>query len=196
MKLHRMPKNEAYLETARRILQGLLNPEPIPKPICGESCTVYVDQDCNRDCPDLRFALSSDPKNYPLEPKIAPLVYELKLLQVFEPCWSCEGHLGLKGELWKMPEIWFYARSVVHVRLLAEAITELHERGLLKALWEVAICQTERDDIETCFSLRPGKIKKAVSLDELQDDLDIFARFIRGAVLNRAKKLAIGMEKS
>ena len=36
--------------------------------------------------------LSSDPERYPIEPGIVPLVFALRGLRVFEPCWSCEGH--------------------------------------------------------------------------------------------------------
>jgi len=53
--------------------------------------------------------------NFPIESGIAPLVFELKRLGVFEPCWSCEGHNDPGGNLWKIPRVWFYCDSVVQV---------------------------------------------------------------------------------
>ena len=54
---------------------------------------------CEATCPEAPKALTSDPVNYPIETGIVSLVFEMKRLGIFEPCWSCEGHLGPAGDL-------------------------------------------------------------------------------------------------
>jgi hypothetical protein len=133
--------------------------------------------------------LSSDPERYPLESRIAPLVFELKRLQVFQPCWSCEGHNRKDGTLWKVPRVWFYAESVVHVRVLADAIKELALDGELNGAWQVVTTYSDDDNAETTFSLEPGTAESGPGLSELQQDLEVIARHLRPLVTARARKL-------
>ena len=94
-------------------------------PVCVDACPDYdLRAGCRRDCAKAPARLSSDPDRFPVEEKIAPLVFELKKLGVFFPCWSCEGHNDPSGKLWKLPRVWFYADSVVHLRLLSDAIND------------------------------------------------------------------------
>lgn len=132
--------------------------------------------------------LSSE-ADYPLEPKIAPVVFELKRLGVFYPCWSCEGHDGPDGKLWKLPRVWFYAQSVVHVRLLADSMTELHLGGKLKLPWEVVLMVSDRDNTDTSFSLQPNLQDKEATLRDLHQDLENIATHLRQMVVTRAEKL-------
>ncbi len=75
--------------------------------------------------------MSCDPDHHPIEPAVLPLVFAMKRQGTFQPCWSCEGHLGLDGTLWKIPRIWFYARSLVAARLLTEGLGDLYQAGAL-----------------------------------------------------------------
>src|ERR1700678_3681924 len=83
----------------------------------------------HRFCPAAPRRLSSEGEQSPVEPLVSPLVFELKKLGVFYPCWSCEGHTGQDGKVRNIPRVWFYADSVVHVRGLADAINRLFNAG-------------------------------------------------------------------
>ncbi len=75
--------------------------------VCGESCAFRCEQcgstrcncECSQHCPRAAHALSEDPDRHPIEPGIQPLVFAMKRLGVFTPCWSCEGHLPADGGL-------------------------------------------------------------------------------------------------
>ncbi len=127
-------------------------------PVCASDCPRAGPGRCSRQCPDLPRMLSSGPENHPLESRIAPLVYELKRLEVFDPCWSCEGHNGTDGALWKSPRVWFYLRSVVHLRVLADALKELHLDRRLSVQWRVVLTFSDGDNADTTFSLEPGSL--------------------------------------
>jgi len=59
---------------------------PVSDPLCVEACPDYsASSGCHRDCEKAPLRLSSDPDAFPLEPLIAPLVFELKKLGVFYP---------------------------------------------------------------------------------------------------------------
>ena len=135
--------------------------------------------------------LSSDPENHPLESRIAPLVYALKRLEVFDPCWSCEGHNGTDGALWTSPRVWFYCRSVVHRRVLADALKELHLDRRLSAPWRVVLTFSDRDNADTTFSLEPGPATPHPPLAALQRDLDTIAQHLRDVVFDEARKLSL-----
>jgi hypothetical protein len=133
--------------------------------------------------------LSSEP-DYPLEAKIAPVVFELKRLGVFHPCWSCEGHDGPDGELWKLPRVWFYAQSVVHVRLLADSMSGLRLTGKLSTPWEVVLTVSDASDTDTRFSLQPNLQGEEAALQDLHQDLENIATHLRQMVVAQAEKLA------
>ncbi len=110
---------------------------------------------CSRRCPDIPVILSNDPVNHPLEARIAPLVDELTRLEGFHPCWSCEGHHGPDGALWKIPRVWFYSESLVHLRVLADAVKELHLTATRSVLWRVVLTSSDEANAGTTFSLEP-----------------------------------------
>lgn len=117
-------------------------------------------------------ALSVDPDRYPIEPRILPLVFELKRLRIFDPCWSCEGHLGTDGSLWKLPSVWFYCSGMVYLRLLADGLNHLKRVGILHAPWEVAVTYSDADNPDTTFSLQPVFAQLGTtSLTMLQEDV-------------------------
>jgi len=129
---------------------------PIPDPVCCAGCPDYAPSiSCHRYCPAAARRLSSEGERSPLEPVVAPLVFELKKLGVFYPCWSCEGHTDCSGNLRKIPRVWFYADSVIHIRALSEAINRLFHAGRLAARWAVVVTHSDPANPDTTFSLEP-----------------------------------------
>ena len=129
---------------------------PMLDPVCCARCPDYAPSiSCHRYCPAAPRRLSSEGEHSPVEPVVAPLVFELKKLGVFYPCWSCEGHTDRSGNLWKIPRVWFYADSVIHIRALAEAINRLSHARRLAAHWTVVVTHSDPANPDTTFSLEP-----------------------------------------
>lgn len=148
---------------------------PMPDPICCAHCADYrPPAGCHRYCPAAPRRLSSEGERSPVEPLVAPLVFELKKLGTFHPCWSCEGHADEAGGLQKIPRVWFYADSVVHIRSLAEAVHRLFAAGRLSARWQVVLTYSDPDNPDTTFSLEPEPAADLV-LPALQRDLRVMA---------------------
>lgn len=157
--------------------------------VCILDCPKAAATACSRNCPDIPHFLSSDPERHPLEKRIAPLAFELKRLGVFQPCWSCEGHNHRDGTYWKPPRIWFYSHSVVHLRMLADGLKELHLKNRLSGPWQVVATHTEEDSIDTAFSLEPDLTQSDTTLAAQQDDIDTIAAHIGDLVHSEARKL-------
>ena len=148
---------------------------PMPDPVCCADCADYQPaRGCHRYCPAAPRRLSSDGEHSPVEPLAAPLVFELKKLGVFHPCWSCEGHADEAGALQKIPRVWFYADSVVHIRGLSEAVTRLFHARRLSARWQVVLTYSDPDNPDTTFSLEPEPAAD-LALNALQADLRVMA---------------------
>ena len=143
---------------------------------------------CSRDCPGISTSLSSDPDHYPLEANVAPLVYELSRLQVFQPCWSCEGHETGAGELWKLPQVWFYAAAEIQARLLSDALRHLAGHHRLTAEWEVSITRSAPDDPETTYCMKPIPTD-GQTLAQLQQDITALSRELPDIIRNEARKM-------
>lgn len=152
---------------------------PLDDPVCIHDCPDYRSGNpCHRTCPCAPQHLSSAPQNDSVEPLIAPLVFELKKLGVFYPCWSCEGHNNPHGDLWKHPRVWFYSDSVVHVRALSIAVSKLFADGLLSTHWVVVVTFSDSDNPDTTFSLEPSSLVAGSRLADLQADADVLAQNI------------------
>lgn len=149
---------------------------PLAAPVCSKNCADYDPAvGCYRFCPSAPRVLSSEKDADPVEPLIAPLVFELKRLAVFHPCWSCEGHNDDAGNLLKIPRVWFYADSVVHLRVLANAVAGMHGARMLSTCWQVAVTHSDNDNPDTTFSLEPAADGGGKSLQELQRDARVIA---------------------
>jgi len=130
--------------------------------------------------------LTTDPA-FPVEALIAPLAFELKRLGVFHPCWSCEGHNDHSGDLWKVPRVWFYCDSVVHVRLLSDVVKELEIGEQLSGPWQVRLTFSDLDNPATAFSLEPEISPGAVpSLESLQEDVKVLTQCMAPQFARRA----------
>jgi hypothetical protein len=155
-------------------------PGPTPDPVCCGNCPDYRPATgCHRDCPAAARRLSSEGEHSPVEPLVAPLVFELKKLGVFHPCWSCEGHTDQAGNLSKTPRVWFYADSVVHVRALADAINRLFYARRLAARWQLVLTYSDPTNPDTTFSLEPEPVADR-PLRVLQGDLRVLADELAG----------------
>jgi len=136
-------------------------------------------------------ALSSEPESFPVEEHIVPLVFELKRLGVFTPCWSCEGHNDNVGKLRRAPSVWFYCDSVVQVRLLAQAIEQLGFRKELSTPWRVGISVADSDNPDTLYQLEPAiQDLNETTLHQLRADVRIIAHHLNHFVLDAASLMA------
>ena len=166
--------------------------------VCGDRCIRICSQcgslgcqcDCSPDCPEVPLALSIDPEHLPIEPLITPLVFEMKRLGVFRPCWSCEGHLHPNGTFWKVPRVWFYCDSRVHVRILADALANLKGARKLSTRWQVLVTYSDPDHPETTFSLEPlPPADSRLSLPSMQKDVVEIARSLHAMMTGEARNL-------
>lgn len=166
--------------------------------VCGESCTLKCSQcgatacqcDCSADCADAPRALSPEPDQFPIEPGIMPRVFEMKRLGLFTPCWSCEGHLRPDRSLWKLPSVWFYCDSLVHVRLLSQGLSHLRAARALSVPWQVAVTFSDSDNPETTFALEPSRSGDGeLSLPALQKDAGVIARALNKMMNDEARTL-------
>ena len=166
--------------------------------VCGERCKVRCPRcgsttclcRCTPDCPHAARALSTEPDRYPIEPAILPLVFAMKRSRILDPCWSCEGHLGAGGSVWKMPMVWFYCRSMVYLRLLGDGLNRMKGIGSLKAPWGVAITYSDPGNPDTTFSLQPAPGEgRNYSLPELQRDARAIACMLEPMMEESARTL-------
>lgn len=168
---------------------------PVPgnyeDPACGPPCDIPAPRDCHRHCPNARFALSCEPEKYPVEKRIVPLVFEMRQLRVFQPCWSCEGHDAADGRLTRIPRIWFYANAQVHLRLLNEGLAALNRGGTLNAEWHVTLAHSAMENPDTLYSLEPRRRDgPGLELAKLQLDIDVMAENLSLLVYDEGRKLA------
>ncbi|GAB4519121.1 MAG: hypothetical protein Tsb0010_03400 [Parvularculaceae bacterium] len=166
--------------------------------ICGAHCQLKCDHcgstacqcPCAPECPNAPRALSADPDNHPIERGVLPLVFALRACGFFEPCWSCEGHLGPAGNLWKAPRVWFYAAKPVHVRLLNGALAALAAGKRLHAPWRVAVTHSDVDNPEPTYSLEPALDQAGEpKLGALQADAATIASSLPDALADEARRL-------
>ncbi len=166
--------------------------------VCGKGCAFKCSRcgstecqcRCSPMCPQAGRELSADPDRYPIEPGILPLVFEMKRLRLFEPCWSCEGHLAANDSLQKTPEVWFYCSSTIYLRLLRDALSLLRITGRLNAPWEVVVTFSDLDNPDTTFSLQPAAAPdRALSLPALRQDIGEIAKSLEGMMRDGARAL-------
>ena len=93
---------------------------------------------------------------------------------MFHPCWSCEGHTDQAGELSKIPRVWFYSDSVVHVRALTDAVDHLYAARRLSTRWHLVLTYSDATNPDTTFSLEP-ELAADSPVSALQGDLRIMA---------------------
>jgi hypothetical protein len=145
---------------------------------------------CTPDCPAAAQSLSSEPESFPVETGILPLVFEMRKSELFQPCWSCEGHLRTDGSLWKLPSVWFYCESFSVLRLLDSCIKNLEINGNISVRWQITISFSDPDNPETTFAIQPAlQPGQDVSLQRLQADALVIATSLNDNLVNEAKFL-------
>ena len=189
MKIEQQIRAPGHEARARQDLTTLLDNRTDAPPPCAAHCPDAYSPRCSRLCPDVPRKLSSDPDKHPLEPLIAPLVYEIQRLKVFQPCWSCEGHDGPDGALWKVPRVWFYCESLFHLRALAAAIRQMELDRSLHANWQVVMVSLDQKSPDCCFSLEPAGLEPTLSLEELRADITVIAARLHDMVVKVADDL-------
>ena len=190
MRIKRRKDGGICADQIREELCEILRSDSRGEPVCSPNCPHTSPEHCSRHCPDIPRMISSDPENHPLESVIAPLVYELKRLEAFHPCWSCGGHNGSDGKLWKIPRVWFYCESVVHLRVLADAVKELYLAEKLSVPWRVVLTFSDDDNADTTFSLEPNLDRECPLLPVLQRDVDTVAEHLRDVAFTKVRKLS------
>lgn len=190
MRIARRNTDPAQIERMQEDCCAVLDGEIKTGPVCAPDCANAATRGCSRFCPDIPHMLSDDPAKHPIEPKIAPLVFELKRFAVFRPCWSCEGHTDKDGKLWKLPRVWFHVASVAHVRILADGLSDLYMQKKLCVPWQmVIVTSVALENAEATFSLQPDLSDSAPGIAELHQDIDTIAANLQRIVHTGANGL-------
>ena len=156
---------------------------------CGSTkCTCQ----CSPNCKQAAKEMSSEPDRYPIDPLILPLVFHLNALRVIQTCWSCQGHEDQSlesGQLWKLPQVWFYSKSVVYPQLINEYLDDLAYCKRLNHAWQVSLCYSD-DPCGTCFAIVPNLCRiESVGLCALQEDIQEISMSLVNGVRSNAKYL-------
>lgn len=182
-------------KTLARELREIIANQGAQSRVCGETCTMICTDCgsmscqcmCHCECPEAGKRLSSDPEKFPIEAGIIPLVYEMKREGSCVPCWSCEGHERHDGSLWKIPRVWFYCSSMVHLRLVGSGAHAMFIAKKLKAPWQVVITHSDPGNIDTTFSLEPKfNPDSQVGLGDLRADVLALAKGFSGFLKSEA----------
>lgn len=197
MKIRAYIKDKQVDEFRRQeLLQVLCQPsekEQRPCPSCKKICVCDKRSnkctcECSVNCSDAPRFLSSDPDRYPIEAKVMPLVYAMSTLRMAPPCWSCEGHLTTKGDLLRLPQVWFYSASTIYPELISEYLHDLAFHKQTCCTWGVTVCPHTESNATT-FSLKPEQsndIRK--ELWQLQNDLHTISYSLRDGIFQLAEK--------
>ena len=172
MKIDKPTISVVEKEILQRDLQAIID-APLSSgeaPPCP-NCEHYVSSDCSTECSRAAKALSFDPDNHPLEPKVVPISYELAASRIFETCWSCEGHVDQDGQLWKFPQVSFYVSAPVYAQVLLKYVNSLMNSGKLSYDWHVIVSDYGPLNGIT-YTLQPNlQLKVDVHFGKLQQDL-------------------------
>ena len=177
------------LETLRRelveIAGGRLEKAGRPCPECAVACPCSGSSSCacacSPSCREARRQLSSEPEKFPIEAGIRPLVYALNTITGCQTIWSCEGHEGPDGGLYRLPAVWFYpggdggGRPQLLPLLLSDHLAHLERAGKLSCRWQIRIGSWSRQPV-IAYGLEPhGHPDSPVSLKRLHNDIEVIA---------------------
>lgn len=110
---------------------------------------------CGPQCPEAPVMLSSDGVKYPIEGKIVGLVFGINALKITPPFWSCEGHEFPDGSIRRIPQVWFYSRSLIYPRIFLEFLDGLYSRKRIINPWHICMAFSQ-NDFDTGFSMEPN----------------------------------------
>ncbi|MDH5736934.1 MAG: hypothetical protein OEZ23_01425 [Gammaproteobacteria bacterium] len=150
--------NETILNDLRLLLKQPDYKDLRPCDGCTRPCPCSASATCTCACaPNCEHApveMSSEADRYPIESHIATMVFGFNTLRVCPPYWSCEGHTFAGGEIRRVPQVWFYARSLIYPKLVGEYVLKLKTQGLLEYPWQIVMTHTD-NVLETGFSIEP-----------------------------------------
>ncbi len=130
---------------------------------------------CGPGCPQAPVQMSSDGERYPIEPRIVALVFGFNCLRICPPFWSCEGHQYPDGTIQRVPQVWFYTRSLVYPRLIGDWLVRLRFRQRIANPWHICVSYAE-GSLDTGFSIEPDlKMIPCLSLPAFQQDVAVIA---------------------
>ncbi len=90
-----------------------------------------------------------------------------------------------------MPQVWFYANSMLEIRLLSEALVDLKAKDGLTVDWRVMVTHSDHTNPDTTFSLGPVLAnERCARLEPLQADAMLIAEKIHDQIRERARKLS------
>ena len=109
---------------------------------------------------------------------------------MIQPCWSCEGHIGTEGNLWKYPQVSFYAGAPVYVMLLVNYFSQMKHKKLLNYDWHIVVSSFGQRCSNTTYTIEP-KLHPSSSqhLGSMQADLLSIANNLDQQIKGAAKKM-------
>lgn len=122
---------------------------------CPCSASITCTCKCGPHCPEAPVQLSSDGVRYPIEGKIIGLVFGMNALRITPPFWSCEGHEFPDGSIRRIPQVWFYSRSLVYPRIFLEYLESLYAKRRIVNPWHICLSFSQ-NDLDTSFSMEPN----------------------------------------
>jgi len=181
-------QDPGYKEAIKRFVEAA--GQPVARPC--ESCSLPQGSGeyCSRPCAHAAQALSSEPQRYPIEPNVLPLVFSLARLHYLQPCWSCEGHNDGKGQLWKLPQVWFYTCSSCYAHLVGKFLWEMKTSKLLSYEWRVNLCAFGDPGCAT-YIIEPARLPDDAELRKLQLDLEVMGRCCEAGITAVAYRLLL-----
>ena len=167
-----------------------LRPCPNCQLPCDSDTPAHCAQNCEPSCVNAPAALSSEPEQHPVERHIVNIVFELSSLRLLQPCWSCEGHLNGQGDLWKLPQVSFYASSPLYPQLLVCYLIRLKGNKQLHYPWHISMVnfgQTWVPGYQLEAAL--NHIDEEVQLERLQQDLQTISANLAERVKQEARQM-------
>ena len=153
-------------------------------PTCGSTSCVC---NCSYHCDDAPLMMSSDPDDFSIEAGIVALVYAFNSLRLTPPCWSCEGHYNKSGDLYKLPKVWFYVRSMAYPDLISELLSDLAIARRLSLPWHVCVVSWG-DSLDVTFAIEPriDPMSKP-ELNKLRHDARVIADSLMSDIKAKAR---------
>lgn len=187
-KFDSMTKEQAVVELRNIIMQpGAAQSPPCP------GCKISP-LNCSPKCPYAAEALSSDPDRYPIEPKVVPIVFEMVVLRLIQPCWSCEGHMTKEGYLNKYCQVAFYAASSLYPQLIVSYLSALEVQKKLAYQWQIVVNSFGQSLMPT-YILKPDlNFCSDVRLGVLQQDLLTIAEKFSEHIKQQARDMVEVLE--
>lgn len=182
-------ESDEYVAAIREALELLIaQPTPAEAPPC-QNCVKHVPVSCSPKCPEAQASLSSDPINFPLEEKVVSLSFELASTRLIETCWSCEGHFGHDGKLWKLPQVTFYAHSPVYPQLMLRHIQGLANSKRMAYEWKIVLSDFGQS-WNFSYNIEPNlNGVTEPRLGALQQDLQLIAENLCESLKGLARKM-------